>query len=249
MEQRIKEIVAEYINVPAGEISDDTVIDRTSVPSSIVLHRLYAKLADEGFRVNDYWNIKTFGTLLNQNNISASTVSTNNGSQVLYQPTSNAIVENDGAVGIDIEEVSAMPLTDDFREDSFYTMNFSAQEIAYCILQPSPYASFCGLFAAKEALVKADNRFKNYPFNTIVITHTEAGKPAFAGYQLSVSHTGVLAVAVAIKQTLAGATTAPLGNELTAANKPSNLSAFKLLAVAGFVIAVIALLLTIGTKL
>lgn len=199
MDPRLKEIVATYINVPADQITGDTVIDRSSVSSSIVLHRMYAKLADSGFKVDNYWNIKTFGSLLNQNNGNAGV----NGSSIASEnAVASGVTGNASAgvlsTGIDIEEIDAMPRVDDFREDAFYSMNFAPAEISYCILQPNPYASFAGLFALKEAIVKCENRFKGREFKTIVVDHNSSGKPAFEGLQVSISHTENYAVAIAI---------------------------------------------------
>jgi phosphopantetheine--protein transferase-like protein len=103
-------------------------------------------------------------------------------------------------VGIDIEEVDSMPRATDFRENEFYKMNFSSAEIAYCILQSNPYASFAGLFAAKEAIVKANNAKRNKQFNTITINHNTEGKPVYPGFSLSISHTNNVAVAVALPE-------------------------------------------------
>ena len=200
MDPRLKDIVATYINVPAEQITADTVIDRSSVSSSIVLHRMYAKLADSGFKVDNYWNIKTFGSLLNQNNGNAAV----NGSAIAPESSfaggvQSSQVEGVLSTGIDIEEIDAMPRVDDFREHAFYSMNFAPAEISYCILQPNPYASFAGLFALKEAIVKCENRFKGREFKTIVVDHNTSGKPTFERLQVSISHTESYAVAIAIK--------------------------------------------------
>lgn len=202
MEEKIKDIIAGFIRVPAGEISVDTVIDRTSVSSSITLHRMYAKLAEEGIVVEDYSSIKRFGTLLQK------VKGDGNGSGSVSEiknivANGNFLLagnyEAGKSVGIDIEEVDNMPKTNDFRDNEFYKMNFSSSEIAYCILQPAPYASFAGLYAAKEAIVKADNSIKNRPFNTIVIDHEPEGKPVYPGFNLSVSHTNSIAIAIAVQ--------------------------------------------------
>ena len=78
-------------------------------------------------------------------------------------------------------------------------MNFAAAEIAWCILQPDPYSSFAGLFAVKEALVKADGQFRGRAFNSMEIDHSPEGKPLFPGFVISISHAGGLAVAVAAR--------------------------------------------------
>ena len=102
------------------------------------------------------------------------------------------------SIGIDIEEIAGLPVTSDFRTEVFYTDNFSEKEIAYCIMQPDPFASFAGLFAAKEAILKANNKFKDIKFRDIIITHNSLGKPHFDGAIISISHTKETAIAVAL---------------------------------------------------
>ena len=187
MEEQIKNIVSQYIKIPADQITAQTVIDRTAVASSIILHRMYAQLQNEGIVVNDYTTIKTFGQL------SASV----NGKEPANTFIESAPVPNysskeninEPSVGIDAENISSMPVVNDFREDAFYKMNFAPAEMAHCILQPNPYASFAGLFAAKEAIIKADNLYRNKPFHSIIIDHLPEGKPVHPGFQISISHT------------------------------------------------------------
>lgn len=200
MEEKIKEIVSVYTKIPLDQIGSSTVIDRTAVSSSIVLHRMYAKLSEQGFSVGDYWDVKNFSGLLQRVNGHLNSADENSVS-LLQASTADAATDNHLAsgIGIDIEETDSMPRANDFREDAFYKMNFSSSEIAYCILQPDPYASFAGLFAAKEAIVKADNSYKNKAFNSIVIERTEVGKPIFHDFNLSISHTRATAVAVVIR--------------------------------------------------
>ncbi|HTL10076.1 MAG TPA: 4'-phosphopantetheinyl transferase superfamily protein [Chitinophagaceae bacterium] len=206
MEEKAKEIISLFVKVPVAQINETTIIDRSAVNSSIVLHRMYGKLADAGIVINNYQNLRSFGELQQQLNGNKASVTGSNDNAVAaaapaitYSELNHAPVNNNnGGIGIDIEMVSAMPLTDDFREDNFYTMNFSATEIAYSILQPSPYASFAGLFAAKEAMVKADNQYKGTEFKNIVIQWLSGGKPVHPAFTLSISHTPEIAVAVAV---------------------------------------------------
>jgi phosphopantetheinyl transferase (holo-ACP synthase) len=158
---------------------------------------MYAQLANEGFVVADYTAIKTFGQLAASINGSETA---DTFAQPLppanYSPTEN---KNEASIGVDIENISSMPVVNDFREDAFYKMNFAPAEMAHCILQPNPYSSFAGLFAAKEAIIKADNFYKNKPFNALLIGHLPEGKPIFPGFQISISHTAETAIAVAVK--------------------------------------------------
>jgi phosphopantetheine--protein transferase-like protein len=197
MEEKIREIVSLYIKVPANQITANTVIDRSAVASSILLHRMYAALLNEGVAIENYWDVKTFGILLQRFSGTEirSAVAHNEIDYVL--PVSQSSTST-GEIGIDIEEVSSMPQVNDFREDQFYLMNFTQEEIAYCILQPDSLSSFAGIFAVKEAIVKADNTYQNKPFNEISIGRLPGGKPFYPDFQLSISHTKQLAIAVAI---------------------------------------------------
>ena len=187
MEEKIKEIISVFIKVPTTQIGPATVIGRSALQSSILLHRMYARLAEEGVVVENYGEVKVFADLFNgtaADTVSAAAAST---WPDPFPP----------GIGIDIEEIAALPRTTDFRKEGFYTMNFTATEIAYCILQADPYSSFAGLFAVKEAIIKADGRYKNRIFNSIEIGHSPEGKPLFPGIDISISHAGGMAVAVA----------------------------------------------------
>lgn len=203
MEDKIRAIVATFIKVPAEQIADSTPIGRAALQSSILLHRMMARLGEEGLVVQDYAGIKVFGDLMRRQNGAG-----NSGNvPVLASPVSGGGSNgSDPGVGIDIEEIAALPRVDDFRKEAFYTENFTPAEIAYCILQGDPYASLAGLFAVKEAIVKADGQFRHRPFNSFGIGHSPEGRPELAGFSLSISHAGGMAVAVAVRD---GAGTGP----------------------------------------
>jgi len=198
MEEKIKEIVSAFTKIPVGDIGPATLVDRQTVKSSILLHRMYARLAEEGLVVENYLAVRTFGDLIGNRDQKGV-----NGAAV-YVPAeavtavAGVSAGNTGNIGIDIEELSSLPRAHDFRKDEFYTMNFTPSEIAYCVLQPDPYASFAGLFSVKEAIVKADGRLRSRSFNSIGITHGPEGEPLYPGFHLSISHAGGVAVAVAI---------------------------------------------------
>jgi phosphopantetheine--protein transferase-like protein len=201
MEEKIREIIAVFTKIPVDQVSPSTMIDRSAVKSSIMLHRMYAKLAEQGVVVEDYWDIKNVGALLQRMNGSLSSKGGMPDTFAVITPGVDETTASDEstAIGIDMELINSMPRVSDFREDAFYTMNFSATEIAYCILQQDAYASFAGLFAAKEAIVKAGNEYMNRPFNTIVIDHLQGGKPVHNEFTLSISHSGEFAIAVAVR--------------------------------------------------
>lgn len=200
MEEKIKEIVATFIRVPADQIVPATPIDRRAVKSSIMLHRMYAKLAEAGLVVTDYASIKLFGDL--QGNGSAAAVTE---PAITYAEQPAPADDEPLTMGIDIESISSLPRVTDFRRDEFYKQNFTPQEMAWCILQPEPIESFAGLFAAKEALIKADNTLRDKPFNQIAIGRSPQGKPLYPGFTLSIAHSNGTAVAVAARTANYGA--------------------------------------------
>lgn len=191
MNKDVFEIVSRFTGIDEKILNDQTVIDRNAVKNSIIIHRMYAALAEKGLIVEDYHEVRT---LLDLNK----RLSTDYKSEQVFAP----LIQNETrplSIGMDIEKVSNMPETNDFRTHQFYLDNFDATEISHCILQSDPYASFCGLFAAKEAIVKADNSYKSYPFKNIVIKFQPSGMPVFDGFGISISHTSDLAVAVAVR--------------------------------------------------
>lgn len=112
-------------------------------------------------------------------------------------------------IGIDIEEVASLPEAEDYREHHFYRDNFSPAEIAHCLLQKDMRASFCGIWAAKEAILKAELRpAASTRLIDIQIGYNEAGRPTHPGCQISISHTAHTAVAICLP-TPASALTKP----------------------------------------
>ena len=102
-----------------------------------------------------------------------------------------------GAVGIDIEAVESLPHADDYREHSFYQDHFTPAEIAHCVRQRDVRASFCGTWAAKEAILKAGLvPMGEAPLRTIEISRDEVGRPTYPRCAISISHTPLTAVAV-----------------------------------------------------
>jgi phosphopantetheine--protein transferase-like protein len=252
MEEKIKEIVSVFIKVPAEQIGVATPIGRTALQSSIVLHRMYARLAEEGVRVENYVNIQVFGDLLQHTSRSDGTTGgapaprsagLAHGEQPAFISPNMPGEAAASAVGIDIEEVAALPRATDFRREEFYTMNFTAAEIAYCILQADPYSSFAGLFAAKEAIIKADGLYRTRTFNTLEIRHSPEGKPLYPDFGLSISHAGGMAVAVAVAAFPGGRSAGPAtsaAGSAVSAGKPAG---------AGHWIAWIALVLAVTALL
>ena len=81
-----------------------------------------------------------------------------------------------------------MPDSNNFIDDQFYIDNFSKSEIAYCSSKENPKSCFTGRFAAKEAIVKANNDYINTSFSNIEILVGKNGEPLFEGMEISISH-------------------------------------------------------------
>jgi phosphopantetheine--protein transferase-like protein len=191
MSELVKTTVSQFLQVPVDSVTDSTIIDRSGLGSSVMVHRMYGKLAEAGFHVENYHDIISYSDLIKR--LNGETI--RNGASIPFIPMPTS--ESSIGIGIDIETAEAMPPSNDFREDPFYIQNFTQAEISHCILSPNPYMSFAGLFAAKEAIYKTGVVPVNVPFSKIEISYTSKGKPVFGNIALSISHTDTTAVAVA----------------------------------------------------
>lgn len=104
-------------------------------------------------------------------------------------------------IGIDIQARSSMPEATDFRTDRFYASNFSPRELAHCIQQGDPLSSLAGIWAAKEAILKAGAAVRDSTgcLATVEISHLVDGSPQFPNCLISISHDHGVAVAVCIR--------------------------------------------------
>jgi len=199
---KAKQIVATFLKEKAENISESTRIDITAIPGSVLIHRMYSELRKNGYKIDNISKIVTFGDL--QHRLTGKgefskteVVSTSSNSDSL----DNIVIG--GNIGIDMESAENLPDTSDYYSHQFYKDNFSEREIGYCSSQTNPKKSFSGRFAAKEAIVKADNIYINKPFFEIEIQISECGRPLFQGFNLSISHVHLgqnqLSIAVAQK--------------------------------------------------
>ncbi|MDQ2877784.1 MAG: 4'-phosphopantetheinyl transferase superfamily protein [Pseudomonadota bacterium] len=104
-------------------------------------------------------------------------------------------------LGVDLHARAAMPEATDFRGTPFYARNFSERELAYAIEQGDPIETLCGLWAAKEAVVKAGaaQPARAGQFGDVEIGRDPAGAPTYTGCLVSISHEAGLAVAVCVR--------------------------------------------------
>jgi len=192
----LKKIIATFVKKDPSEIDNNTLINKRVISGSILVHRMYAAINNAGYPIKEYNDLNTYGELLAR--LNGTSVTSTQQTAATTQNYTPGIQTTAKATGIDIENISGFPVVADFREDDFYKLNFSMQEISYCILKGKPLESFAGLFSAKEALCKTSEQIRNTPFNLIEINHDDKGKPVYPGYSISISHTDQFAIAVAV---------------------------------------------------
>ncbi|MFR5875727.1 MAG: holo-ACP synthase [Eubacterium sp.] len=98
-------------------------------------------------------------------------------------------------IGTDIIKISR--IENSIKNEHFKESVFTAEEIAYC----KSAENYAGLFAAKEAYLKALGTGINCKLNTIEISHDSKGKPFIKNVlnsDLSISHDGEYAIAAVI---------------------------------------------------
>ena len=102
-------------------------------------------------------------------------------------------------LGLEIENIAALPDAEDYSLHEFYCANFRPSEIAYCIRQPAVKAAFQGLLAAKRAIIKsgAASDSPDGP-RSVEIGFDGEGRPSYPGCVLSISDTGTMAAAVCL---------------------------------------------------
>ena len=138
MEDQLKETVSTFLKLDASSINSNTVISRSALGNSILLHRMYAKFLQQGFDVHNYNTIETFGDLLSRLNgkhgfvkdLPENETSQVNGVRKVSGASSNNFAAQP-ALGIDIESLNNFESADDYREHPFYKSNFSQKEISF----------------------------------------------------------------------------------------------------------------------
>ena len=108
-------------------------------------------------------------------------------------------------IGIDIIKVDR--INKKLENQTFLNKVFSVKEIEYAASRQNPVQTFAGLFAAKEAVLKAlGTGICSTDLNQVQILHTDLGQPyckldgkkTFKNINISISHDDGFAVAVAV---------------------------------------------------
>jgi phosphopantetheinyl transferase (holo-ACP synthase) len=123
------------------------------------------------------------------------------------RPSEGAEQTGGFAVGLDLEDVGNLPPANDPWNEPFYVEHFSPEEIAYAVRQADPRLTLCGLWSAKEAIIKLGGAFGELKPPQIQIRHDERRRPfAVIGGQslagqvdLSISHSAGAAAAISLR--------------------------------------------------
>ena len=80
-------------------------------------------------------------------------------------------------IGVDVVEVARFKQLEYSGNKRFYSRVFSQKEIEYCLSFNSSAPHFAAIFAGKEAVYKAVNKFCNLKLDDIEIIRDEDGVP------------------------------------------------------------------------
>jgi phosphopantetheine--protein transferase-like protein len=192
MENEIKKI---YTTLSGGmTITNDNYIISAKQFNSISKDRFRSELKKRGLQWDE--NDISFVELLNSTvdkSINLASIKSTNLNVDKSNINTSLLSYN---CGIDIQEISELPNTIDYWEDDFYKSKFSSDEIAYCVSKDYPKQSFSGLYSCKEAMIKCNN---NLNWENINIQHDKNGKPFFENFNISISHSGLYSIAIAIQ--------------------------------------------------
>jgi phosphopantetheinyl transferase (holo-ACP synthase) len=190
------EKIQEFIQrILSKEINDETLISLTSAQVAafelfLIKNKINKIINIQSFRLSEFANKATIDDNPKRNddfvehNISNNTASINN----LF-------------VGCDVQNVDEIRALvknpDDFKSDEYLGAIFSHSELTYCESQDNKFLTLTGLFCAKEAIYKIDNTLN---LNKIEIKHNKQRMPYFSDlYSVSISHSGNVAIACAVK--------------------------------------------------
>ena len=227
----IRSVVARFFNVAESEVTESYVFPSRRLEGSLArttLHSALKRMA--GVDLPAAYSANTYGQLI-EHIAETRILKVPDAIDVKRSPSALIPVLRDLTpsrelgVGIDIEFVDNLPWTGDPWTDTFYLENFTVREIAYCIRQTNPKLSLCGLWSAKEAVIKCNHGGVRLRPKDLEIRHDVDGQPFvqraseqhdFAildGYHLSISHSNMIAVAVSVRAAVANGSSVKGGGQ------------------------------------
>jgi len=205
-EQKLKEVVAAMLMIPAGDIRPETSL--AGLDNSLGEAKLRLALKRFGGELPNGVRPAAFGAL--DQLLRGTREPEPSAPPVLELPGGAHGVPQNGLqelrIGLDVQDVASLPVCADYWEHEFYRGTFAKSEIAYAIVQQQPRVHFAGFWCAKEALRKCDANFRKIPPPETAVAHDETGRPylvwmstagdVYLSHAVSISHAGNLAMAV-----------------------------------------------------
>lgn len=175
----IKKLIADTLKINAADIDDDFLLKtgrlKTSA-GSVILSNIVKKVY--GVKL-DCKEMSTFGELISivdGGNVEAyEVVPLEENTEEVVESTDSPIIGQHLVCGIDIQEIDTFPAVDDYWKESFYTDNFTKNEIAYCVTADSPRHSFAARWCVKEALHKCGAKYYSVPLSNIQTVKQRSG--------------------------------------------------------------------------
>ncbi|HUS05609.1 MAG TPA: 4'-phosphopantetheinyl transferase superfamily protein [Bryobacteraceae bacterium] len=200
-EQQLRQLVARMIMEAPESIGADTSL--RSLDNSLGGAKLSLGLKRLGFESPFGFRPTTFGDLQRLLAGGVTPAPAPAGPEPVIQASPEGL-----QVGLDVQDIAALPPAADFWEHDFYQGLFASSEIAYAVVQSDPRSHLAGFWCAKEALRKCDPSFGGVDPAATAVEHEQNGRPyllwkASQGdvrlpHALSISHAGGVATAIAI---------------------------------------------------
>jgi phosphopantetheine--protein transferase-like protein len=201
--EEIRTLIATMLMVSPAEIGDGTSL--AALNTSLGSAKVRLGLKRLGLALPAGSKPATFAGLLAALSGEAAPIASPNAPV----PIKAAAIDSSGLqVGLDVEDIRALPMATDYWEHEFYRGTFAKSEIAYAVLQPEPRTHFAGFWCAKEALRKCDPGFAGVSPDRTAVAHAADGRPYLtlasdAGperlpHAVSISHTLDIATAVVV---------------------------------------------------
>jgi phosphopantetheine--protein transferase-like protein len=187
--QNLKAAIAKILNVSESSITDTFSLDIQKLKSSagaMILQNVVKKIYKKTVNCN---GVTDFGDLLSR--ITDTDIS--NGDQaeiheIKIKPEIAVPVEQTissdmpfptafgVSCGIDIQDISIFPESDDYWLEPFYKDNFTDEEIAYCAADTTlARFHFAARWCVKEALKKTGQKYLNLSFKSIQVKKHQDG--------------------------------------------------------------------------
>lgn len=206
----VRGVVARFFDVPEADVTDTYAFPAGRMASSFARTSLYSAIKRaSGLDLAAVRTANSFGELFHESPLSRGPDRSPAGDPPLEQAATSSgstLAPFRILVGVDLEEVDKFPVSDNPWQEDFYLENYSEQEVAYAQRQPNPRQTLCGMWCAKESVMKLGGDFARLRPKEILVTHHLAGRPEITlpvrapggRIDLSISHTDQYAMAVCV---------------------------------------------------